>query len=93
MWSPAARLDLRNLYAYIAEHDSRAARRFIQSIFRSVERLIEFPQSGRMVPEFADPKLREIIKRPCRIVYRIKSKQNLLEIVRVWHAARGAPEL
>jgi toxin ParE1/3/4 len=87
--SPTARLDLREILAYIAGDDPSAARTFIQSLFRAVERLPTFPESGRMVPEFDDPTIREIIRRPCRIVYRIKTGSTLIEIVRVWHAAQG----
>ena len=91
IWSPDSRYDLRELADYIAEADPAAARAFIQNIFNSVERLRDFPQSGRIVPEFEDPELREVIKRPCRIVYRIRS--GAVEIVRVWHSARGIPNI
>ena len=92
-WSPAARLDLKEVFAYIAEDDPITARKFIQGLFGSVERLPVFPESGRVVPEFKDSTIREIIHRPCRIVYRIKARQNQVEIARVWHAARGIPEI
>ena len=92
-WSPTARLDLREIFAYIAEDDPVAATAFIRSLFHAVERLPTFPESGRVVPEFDDPSIREIIRRPCRIVYRITSGDKVIEIVRVWHAARGIPEL
>lgn len=92
-WSPAARLDLKEIIAYIAEDDPIAGQKFIRSLFRAVERLPVFPESGRVVPEFKDATIREIIHRPCRVVYRIKARQNLIEIARVWHAARGIPQL
>jgi plasmid stabilization system protein ParE len=92
-WSPSARQDLRDLLRYIAQDDPRAARRFIRSIFEAVQRLPQYPESGRAVPEFDDPAIREIIRRPCRIVYRIRSTESLVEIARVWHAARGTPEI
>ncbi len=92
-WSPAARLDLHEIFDYIAEDDPVAARTFIRSLFLAVERLPSFPESGRMVPEFGESSIREIIRRPCRIVYRIKTGSSLIEIVRVWHTARGVPVL
>jgi plasmid stabilization system protein ParE len=92
-WSPAARLDLRELLAYIAEDDPGAARSFARSVFRAIERLTDFPESGRVVPEFNESTLREVIRKPCRIVYRIRSERQQVEIVRVWHAARGTPEI
>jgi plasmid stabilization system protein ParE len=92
-WSPSARFDLREILAYIAEYDPTAAGRFIRSLFEAVERLPPFPESGRIVPEFGDPCIREVIRRPCRIVYRIKADRGTIEIARVWHASRGIPEL
>lgn len=92
-WSPTARLDFRDLVGYIAEFDPDAADKFGQSIFKAVERLPHFPESGRIVPEFNDPVIREIIQRPCRIVYRLKHEEQIAQIVRIWHAARGIPEL
>ena len=92
-WSPSARFDLREIFTYIAEGDPDAAGRFIQSLFDVVERLPTFPGSGRIVPEFGDSCIREVIRRPCRIVYRINPDSETIEIARVWHAARGTPEL
>lgn len=92
-WSPAARLDLKEIFAYIAEDDPNAGKKFIRSLFMAVERLSVFPELGRVVPEFKDATIREIIHRPCRVVYRIKAGHNLVEIARVWHAARGIPQL
>jgi plasmid stabilization system protein ParE len=93
IWSPTARLDLRDLLTYIAEDDPAAARAFARSLFRTIERLPRFPESGRIVPEFNEPTIREVIRKPCRIVYRIKAEDHLIEIARVWHAARGLVDL
>ena len=92
-WSPTARLDLWDLLSYIAESDPSAAAKFGSGIFHAVERLKEFPESGRIVPEFANPDIREIVRRPCRIVYRVKHDQEIVELARIWHSARGIPEL
>jgi plasmid stabilization system protein ParE len=92
-WSPTARQDLRELIAYIAEDDRIAAGQFARGVFQSIERLTQFPESGRIVPEFEEPAIRELIRRPCRIVYRVRHTERTVEIARVWHAARGTPEL
>jgi toxin ParE1/3/4 len=93
IWSPTARLDLKDIAAFIAEDSPTAADRFVSSLFRAVERLADFPESGRIAPEFGDPNIREVIRRPCRIVYRIRRRKRTIEIARVWHSARGAPEI
>jgi len=93
IWSPSAQLDVKDIAAFIAEDSPLAAKRFVKSLFQSVERLADFPKSGRIVPEFGDPAIREVIRRPCRIVYRIDSLEGTVQIVRVWHAARGTPDI
>ncbi|MGH7771218.1 MAG: type II toxin-antitoxin system RelE/ParE family toxin [Candidatus Binatia bacterium] len=76
IWAPAARLDLKDLASYIASNNPTAARRFVRSLFQVVQRLPEFPESGRIVPEFNDAHIREVIRRPCRLVYRIKPENK-----------------
>ena len=93
IWSPSAKFDLKDIAAFIAEDSPSAAEIFIDSLFQVVERLADFPESGRMVPEFGDPAIREVIRSPCRIVYRVNSRKHSVEIVRVWHAARGIPDI
>lgn len=64
-----------------------------KSLFNAVEQLTDFPESGRMVPEFGDPAIRELIRKPFRIVYRVNKEQRFVEIARVWHALRGTPDI
>lgn len=93
IWAPLARLDLRNIFDYIAQDDPLAARRTVDSIIEAVGRLDAFPESGRIVLEFGEPRIREIVRRPFRIVYRLRTEQSAVEILRVWHSARGIPQL
>jgi toxin ParE1/3/4 len=93
IWSPTAKFDLKDIAAFIAEDSTSAAERFVRSLFHAVGRLSDFPESGRIVPEFNDPILREIIRKPCRIVYRVDNRKRTIEIARVWHAARGTPDI
>ncbi len=93
IWAPSARLDLRELASYIGESRPRASVSFVKNVFCTVEHLSGFPKSGRVVPEFNDPNIREVVRKPCRIVYRVKHREHIVEIVRIWHAARGIPQL
>jgi plasmid stabilization system protein ParE len=93
IWSPSARLDLKEIATFIAEDSPLIAERFVRSLFEVVERIAEYAESGRIVPEFGEPTIREVIRRPCRIVYRLNRRKRTLEIVRVWHGARGTPDL
>jgi toxin ParE1/3/4 len=91
IWAPSAQLDLKDIASYIAEASPQGSIRFVKGIFQTIEQLIDFPESGRIVPEFEDTCIRELIRKPCRIIYRLKSQENIVEIVRIWHAARGLP--
>lgn len=93
IWAPAARLDLKEISTFISEDKPAAARRFVNSLIHAVERLSYFPESGRIVPELDDPVIREVIRTPFRIVYRVNVQMRIVEIVRVWHAARGIPDI
>ena len=85
--------DLSGLVSFIARDNPQAAERFGFEIIEKAEKLDQFPLLGRVVPEFKIENLREIIHRPYRIVYRVREERGVIEILRVWHAARGIPRL
>ena len=93
IWSPAARDDLHDIVVFIARDNPNRAMSFGYELISETDRLKEFPELGRSVPEYRDDNIREIIFRPYRIVYRIDHERRLCEIARVWHSARGLPQL
>jgi len=66
---------------------------FGYELITETDRLQEFPELGRIVPEYRTADIREIIFRTYRIVYRVNHAVRLCEIARVWHSARGTPQL
>ena len=92
IWSPVARDDLRSLVRFIARDNTDRAACFGLQLIQRTETLQQFPEMDRVVPERRDARLREIIVRPYRVIYRLNDGQQLIEIVRIWHAARGEPE-
>lgn len=86
IWSVNSLKNLEEISNYISLNSPLYAPFFIQKIIKSVERLKEFPRSGRIVPEFSDENIREIIFHNYRIVYRLKN--NYVEIVIVTHGAK-----
>ncbi|HET6568208.1 MAG TPA: type II toxin-antitoxin system RelE/ParE family toxin [Rhodothermales bacterium] len=60
--------------------------RLLREIFARVEALRDHPDMGRIVPEFGQPHIRELIHSPFRIVYRRDSKR--LHVIRVWRSER-----
>ena len=93
VWSPGARDDLHDIITFIVRDNPDRAMSFGYDLMSQMDRLREFPESGRIVPEYRNNNIREIIFRPYRIVYRINHTKTLCEIARIWHSARGVPQL
>jgi plasmid stabilization system protein ParE len=93
IWSPAARDDLHDIIVFIARDNPQRAMSFGYQLISKTDRLEDFPQLGRMAPEYQNQDIREIILRPYRIVYRVNHDRKVCEIARVWNSARGIPLL
>ncbi len=93
IWSPLAKADFREAVAYIRKDNAGAADAWRKSLLERVELLAEFPELGRLVPKQENLLLREVIYGRHRIVYRYVQVKNSLQILRVWHSARGEPNL
>jgi toxin ParE1/3/4 len=61
IWSEPAVIDLENIKDYISRDSEYYALDLVESIFRSVEKLAAYPNIGRMVPEYQDKAIREIL--------------------------------
>jgi len=59
---------------------------FVADIFQRVEALEKHPELGRIVPEFNQPFLRELIQPPFRVIYRYDPGQ--IRVVRIWRSER-----
>ena len=79
--------DLEELRAYYREQQvPEVGDRFVREIIALIEELPAHPERGRVVPEFGQSWLRELIHPPFRIVYRRAAER--LSIVRVWRSER-----
>jgi toxin ParE1/3/4 len=90
-WSPQAIRDVESIRDYIAQDSPRYAQLTVERILSSVDRLEAFPQSGRIVPERANPAIREVIVGPFRVVYR--HRPGSVEIATVFRASRSLPKI
>lgn len=50
-WTKQSLKDLKAIYDYIALDSNFYASRFVSKLIQRVDQLIEFPESGRVVPE------------------------------------------
>ena len=79
--------DLEEILSWYADQQIPAVgENLLKEIMAEVERLADFPESGRVVPEFGIADLREIIHAPFRVVYRLG--RSRVRIVRVWRGER-----
>ncbi len=86
-FAESALVDLENILAwYAAQQVPDVGERLVREIFLKVEQLADFPESGRIVPEFDVKTVRELIHPPFRVVYRIDPAK--IWIIRVWRSER-----
>lgn len=65
----------------------------VRRLRRDVERLAQFPQLGRIVPEYGNPEIRELIVAPYRVIYRYQPANNRVQVIGVIHGSRSLPPL
>ena len=70
IWAAPALTDLDEIAEYIALDDPPAAVRYVRNVFDTVDRLKQFPDSGRRPAELPDTRYREVVVPPCRVFYR-----------------------
>ena len=83
----SALADLESIHSWYGEQGApEVGTRLVTDIIARIERLEDHPDIGRIVPEFGQDDLREIIYPPFRIVYRRDPLS--VRIVRVWRSER-----
>ncbi len=85
-WTNQALADLEAIGNFIARDSPSFAQVFVNRVFSSVERLENFPYSGRIVPEIGQDNIREIIFGSYRIVYLVNSDR--VNILTIFHSSR-----
>ena len=88
-WTDTAVAHLVAIYERIAQDAPVYAQRMIDRLTKRSEQIATFPESGRMVPEYEAPDIREVVESPYRIIYRIKVDQ--IDVLAVVHGAQLLP--
>ena len=86
-WLESARNDLKEIHEYIALDSLRYADLQIERIFERIEILKIQPKSGKVVSELKVDSIRELIEGNYRIIYKVKSDQDI-DILLIHHSAR-----
>ncbi|MEO1021094.1 MAG: type II toxin-antitoxin system RelE/ParE family toxin [Bacteroidota bacterium] len=92
VWTNQAIQKLNAFVDYIARDDLPTAEKWALKLIEKTDQLIEQPQSGRIVPEYNDPALRELIIGNYRIIYRIRDEESTIYIQTVWHVRQNPPQ-
>ena len=85
-FTPSAKTQFLSALSYIRRDKPSAAINFRNRVEKILRRLEDFPESGRIIPEFPELPYREVIISPYRFFYKIKD--DVVWIVAVWHGAQ-----
>lgn len=87
-FTESALADLDSMLGWYSQQGARGVgERLVRRVFGRVDMLRNYPDMGRMVPEFGQSFIRELIEPPFRIVYR-RDDPGLVSVVRIWRGER-----
>lgn len=89
-WTDTALEHLRAIHTYLSRDSQQYALRMVDRLTRRSQQIADFPFSGRAVPEFEHPRIREILEGPYRLIYYVTSDR--LDVLAVLHSAQQIPE-
>ncbi len=85
-WTLQAAEDFESIAVFISKDSPHYAQLFVRAIFGSIDHIAQFPNSGKILPEFSNHKVRQLITGNYRIVYR--SYEETITILAIYHTAR-----
>jgi plasmid stabilization system protein ParE len=86
-----ARRDLNEIVAYIVQDNPLAAEKLGDELVAEADSLSSYPYRGGLVRRRRNT--RRLVHGSYLIIYRISESDRVIEILRLWHGARGAPRL
>ena len=89
IWSIPAKQDLKKIYDYIARDSKYYAEKVSEDILERSEKLNEFTEIGRIVPEIGEVNIREVIVYSYRLIYEISSDK--IEVLALIHCKQDFP--
>ena len=91
VWSFSATADLESIVEYILRDSEFYAATVARELVAAARSLTTFSERGRMVPEYEDPGIREILVRRYRLIYRVGPER--VDVLRIIHGARQMPPI
>ena len=86
LWTEPSLEDLDAIFDFISKDSEYYASSFVNEIITHAEKLLIFPEMGRMVPEYGQKYVREIIFQTYRIIYQLA--QDRILVLTVVHGRR-----
>ena len=86
VWTEPAYSQLKYIHRYISQTSVEYADRMIDRITQKSEQIAAYPLSGRVVPEYGNEHIREVIERPYRVIYHFLPDR--IEVLSVIHGAQ-----
>jgi len=91
IWAESAIQDLREVCSFISKDNPQAALQVGETILEHVKVLASFPLIGPAFPRRSEGNVREIVCLKYRVFYSVVDATKTVEVLRVWHGARGEP--
>jgi toxin ParE1/3/4 len=86
-WTNAALDNLIAIHEYIAQSSPVYADKLVSRIIQRSEQFVQFPHSGRIIPEYSRSDVREVIEGSYRVMYVVKSDE--IDVLAVIHTAQN----
>ena len=90
IWTKQAIRMVNEFVDYIAQDDYETAEQWALELMSQTDKLTDHPRIGRVVPEYNEETLRELIVGNYRLPYRIKEDGIYIEAV--WHVRQISPK-
>ena len=90
-WTEHAVTQLGSIAEYISLASPVYAEQVIERVVRRLGQALEYPESGRVVPELAQPSVRELIEMPYRLIYRVNA--DSIMVLSILHGRQELREL
>lgn len=90
IWTLQAANELEAIHDWIAQDDPVQAKRQARLLYKAVSTIPQFPEVGRMIPEYCLPAYREKVHGAYRILYWLTTKE--ITILSIHASAFPLPE-
>lgn len=93
IWSNRAIADLESAVEYLKVEAPASIAKFEHEIVSTLKLLQTNPYFGSRHEKFASGRVRAVYCHPYRIIYRVTTSRNSIDLITIWHSSRDEPDL